>query len=141
MLFACRQRQNKTTPALLVVSFADQTARNLSRIFVASSEQSDIRATERKRYSKRLSFSDDNVSTASAGRTQKPEGHRFSDCDNQGISAGWEDSYDSSLDCQWLDITGVPAGDYILRVTVNPDSLFPETIITDNSSDVEVRIQ
>ncbi|MDZ4685316.1 MAG: lysyl oxidase family protein [Planctomycetaceae bacterium] len=44
-------------------------------------------------------------------------------CANQGITVGWADVYDSSLDCQWLDITGVPAGNYWLKVVVNADSV------------------
>ena len=41
-------------------------------------------------------------------------------CSNQGISIGWADTYGSYLDGQWLDITGVQAGQYWLRVTINP---------------------
>ncbi|MEM9453663.1 MAG: lysyl oxidase family protein [Myxococcota bacterium] len=40
-------------------------------------------------------------------------------CSNQGISLGWEDVYGSYLDCQYVDITDVPPGDYLLRVAVN----------------------
>ncbi len=40
-------------------------------------------------------------------------------CDFQGISSGWGDVYGSNLDGQWVDITGVPEGDYDLVVTVN----------------------
>lgn len=40
-------------------------------------------------------------------------------CGNQGISLGWEDVYSSVLDCQFVDITGVSPGDYVLRVGVN----------------------
>ena len=32
------------------------------------------------------------------------------DCNDQGISVGCADIYDSSLQCQWIDITGVPNG-------------------------------
>jgi hypothetical protein len=35
-------------------------------------------------------------------------------CDDQGITKGWADTYGRHLDCQWIDITGVAAGDYIL---------------------------
>jgi hypothetical protein len=49
------------------------------------------------------------------------------DCNNQGITAGWADVYDADLDCQFLDITGVPAGNYNLRLTVNPEGLFPQS--------------
>ena len=41
-------------------------------------------------------------------------------CGYQGISAGWADTYGSYLDGQWLDITGVPPGNYYLRVIINP---------------------
>jgi hypothetical protein len=37
--------------------------------------------------------------------------------------------------CQWLDITGVPPGDYSLRVTVNPDGLFNELDQSNNRAD------
>lgn len=40
-------------------------------------------------------------------------------CSNQGISVGWSDVYGSYLDCQWLDVTGVPSGRYTLKVVVN----------------------
>ncbi len=48
-------------------------------------------------------------------------------CQNQGITAGCEDTYDSYLACQWLDITDVADGVYSLVVKVNwdesPDAL------------------
>lgn len=42
-------------------------------------------------------------------------------CANQGLTAGWQDVYPRHLDCQWLDVTGVPPGDYFLKVEVNPN--------------------
>lgn len=44
----------------------------------------------------------------------------------QGISVGWVDVYLSHLDCQWIDITGVPAGDYQLEISFNPAARVPE---------------
>lgn len=41
------------------------------------------------------------------------------DCANQGISRGFSDFYESGLPCQWVDVTGLPAGDYTLRITLN----------------------
>jgi len=41
------------------------------------------------------------------------------DCESQGITAGWGDWYYKQLVGQWIDITGVPEGDYIVRVTIN----------------------
>ena len=48
-------------------------------------------------------------------------------CDYQGISRGWQDTYDKSLDCQWVDITGVPAGAYYLEIVINPNRVFAES--------------
>lgn len=47
-------------------------------------------------------------------------------CSNQGISSGWADLYGRQLTGQWLDITGVPEGDYLLRVTINAAGTFDE---------------
>ncbi len=62
------------------------------------------------------------------------------DCSNQGIQAGWSDLYGNALDCQWLDITDVPAGDYFLRVTVNPNRAFEEISVGNNTTTVPVTI-
>lgn len=40
-------------------------------------------------------------------------------CSNQGITVGWQDVYRSYLGCQWLDVTGVPSGEYLLTVSVD----------------------
>lgn len=61
-------------------------------------------------------------------------------CGYQGITAGWADVYGSSLDCQWIDITDVPAGNYILRLTVNPMGTLPEPNRTNNAAEVTVSI-
>lgn len=47
-------------------------------------------------------------------------------CSNQGITVGWQDVYRAALDCQWLDVTDVPPGDYVLRVTVDAGEKFAE---------------
>lgn len=47
-------------------------------------------------------------------------------CGNQGITSGWGDLYDGQLDGQWIDITGVAEGDYIVRVTINAAGSFDE---------------
>jgi hypothetical protein len=62
-------------------------------------------------------------------------------CSCQGISAGWSDLYASSLDCQWLDITGVPAGTYVLSVTVNAESGLPESNFENNTQTAIVTIK
>jgi hypothetical protein len=48
------------------------------------------------------------------------------DCNYQGISPGWGDLYPAGLDGQWVDVTGVPEGDYVLVVTANPGGTIPE---------------
>jgi hypothetical protein len=47
-------------------------------------------------------------------------------CGSQGITGGWADLYSKFLSGQWVDITGVPDGDYILHVEVNAAHTFPE---------------
>jgi len=47
-------------------------------------------------------------------------------CDYQGIQSGWGDWYYKQLSGQWIDITGVPEGDYIVRVTINAVGMFDE---------------
>ena len=61
-------------------------------------------------------------------------------CGYQGISAGWQDVYDKSLDCQWLDVTGVPPGDYYLSVRVNPFRVFPESNYNNNQVLIRITI-
>jgi hypothetical protein len=61
-------------------------------------------------------------------------------CSSQGLAPGWEDIYTSALDCQWLDITGVPDGEYTLRLTANPTRLFSEADYTNNSATIPVTL-
>lgn len=61
------------------------------------------------------------------------------DCANQGISRGFSDWYESGLPCQWVDITGVPPGDYTLRISLNqprPDTALPVLIERDYSNNI-----
>jgi hypothetical protein len=61
-------------------------------------------------------------------------------CTNQGISAGWADTYVSTLDCQWVDVTNVPAGNYFLEITVNPDQILLESNYSNNTSTIPVTL-
>ena len=47
-------------------------------------------------------------------------------CASQGITSGWGDWYFKQLSGQWIDITGVPEGDYIVRVEINAAHTFGE---------------
>lgn len=51
---------------------------------------------------------------------------KFVTCRFQGVTSGYGDWYFKQLSGQWIDITGVPEGDYIVSVTVNAIGLFEE---------------
>ncbi len=53
---------------------------------------------------------------------------------NQGISVGYADVYDASLDGQWIDITGVEAGLYVLEAEVNAEWFYKESDYTNNAA-------
>jgi hypothetical protein len=59
---------------------------------------------------------------------------------DMGISVGWADIYDAGLDCQWVDITDVPAGDYTLELAINPDQVVDEATFDNNVLLVPVTI-
>lgn len=44
-------------------------------------------------------------------------------CGNMGISVGCYDAYGAGTQCQWIDITDVPDGDYRLAIVINPNHL------------------
>ena len=57
----------------------------------------------------------------------------YSHCAHQGISAGWQDVYGPGLDGQWIDVTGLPAGAYVLEVELNPERRIEEAGYHDNA--------
>lgn len=61
-------------------------------------------------------------------------------CNNQGIQKGWSDIYHQDLSCQWVDITGLPAGVYRLEMEVNPAGRLPERTRTNNITRFSVYI-
>lgn len=58
----------------------------------------------------------------------------------QGISVNCADLYSSSLDCQWIDITNVPPGSYIMRINLNPNHIVVETDYTNNMAFCRITI-
>jgi hypothetical protein len=62
------------------------------------------------------------------------------DCGGQGITPGCADNYGSELQCQWIDITGVPPGAYTLRVRINASRSIPELDYDNNGVDVSLEI-
>jgi hypothetical protein len=62
-------------------------------------------------------------------------------CGFQGLQVGWADLYPQELDCQWIDVTDVPPGDYTLHVAWNPQGLLEDGDPTNNEAFVPVRIE
>lgn len=62
----------------------------------------------------------------------------FFNCRFQGISRGWQDTYGGQLDCQWLDVTGVEPGKYLLDVQINNQGVLPDSDPTNNNATVRV---
>jgi hypothetical protein len=72
--------------------------------------------------------------------------YRETDCARQseltsrmGLSVGWGDLYQWSLPFQWIDITGVPGGDYHLRAIVDARDEYVESNDANNCTYTRVR--
>lgn len=57
-----------------------------------------------------------------------------------GISVGWADVYNLGLFGQWVDITGVPPGPYVLEVEIDPLNVMQELDETNNIVQANVNI-
>jgi hypothetical protein len=73
-------------------------------------------------------------------RAGAPSTRRYSCSTGQGIQAGWADVYDRAVPCQWLDITGLPGGDYILELVLDPNNHFTEADKANNITRVTVNL-
>ncbi len=62
-------------------------------------------------------------------------------CANQGIDAGWSDVYTADTEGQWIDITSVPPGHYILEIEINSERLIQESNYINNSATIAVEIK
>jgi hypothetical protein len=62
------------------------------------------------------------------------------DCDSQGIGRGCADNYGSELECQWVDVTGIPPGAYEMQVTINAARSLPELSYENNGVRVQLEL-
>lgn len=53
---------------------------------------------------------------------------------DQGVSVGCYDVYKYDIDCQWVDITELPVGNYYFKVSVNPEYKVPELTFNNNAA-------
>lgn len=68
-------------------------------------------------------------------------GAKYQSCSqNQGISVGWADEYNQFLDGQWVDVTGVPSGRFVLEAEVNAERLYEEKDYLNNAAAIPVTI-
>ena len=70
-----------------------------------------------------------------------PAGPRYNDCGSQsstavtmGLSVGWGDLYPWYLPYQWIDISGLASGEYIVRAHADPRRLFTESNTANNGT-------
>ncbi|MBL8958019.1 MAG: hypothetical protein JNK82_45010 [Myxococcaceae bacterium] len=61
-------------------------------------------------------------------------------CMNQGITVGWSDTYERSLECQWIDVTAIAGGNYLLEVEVNPRHVIAEKDYSNNAVRIPVMV-
>ncbi len=66
----------------------------------------------------------------------------FTNCNPMGISAGCADLYRETFACMYVDFTddAVPPGDYILRLTTDPENRVAEDDETNNIAEVPITI-
>lgn len=66
--------------------------------------------------------------------------HRRHDHGPCRLSVGWGDFYLWNLAWQWIDVSGLPAGDYVVRARADPQAMFSEANTTDNMTWTKIRI-
>jgi len=61
-------------------------------------------------------------------------------CDFQGLSAGFSDLYGINVECQWLDVTGIPSGAYRLEIELDSGRQLTEARTNDNLVSLDVTL-
>lgn len=69
-----------------------------------------------------------------------PGPSNFPYCTNQGISPNWADVYGSALDGQFIDVTGMAQGMYVLEIEANPTRVVRESDYSNNAAAIFVPI-
>jgi hypothetical protein len=64
---------------------------------------------------------------------EEPEGCNY-------LSAGMADIYGVGTPCQWVDVTDVPEGDYVLQLSVNPLGRVAEVSLENNTVQIPVHV-
>lgn len=59
---------------------------------------------------------------------------------DMGLSVGWGDIYPSGLTLQWIDIAGLPSGEYVVRAQADPNAVFTEVTRANNLTWTRVHI-
>ena len=57
-----------------------------------------------------------------------------------GLSVGWSDIYPAGITFQWIEITGLPNGDYIVAADADPYHQFTEATRSNNRTWTRIRI-
>lgn len=112
-------------------AFERYTLRDLGGAVVASSEKVSFCLRDSVRVTERL---------------PAPDGLMLVDdgsCEGQQqvINAGFGDHYHALLEDQWIDITGVPAGDYELEIAVDPLDLIQESNESNNVASFAITLE
>jgi hypothetical protein len=58
----------------------------------------------------------------------------------QGLSPGWDDIYEWNLPGQYIDVDGLPDGNYVLETTADPDNKLVESDETNNCGTVLIHL-
>jgi hypothetical protein len=61
-------------------------------------------------------------------------------CHHPGLHRGWTDAYGNQTEGNWIDITGVAPGRYILSVTINPEHMIAELNFENNHAEIPIAI-